>query len=84
MAVNIWYFARLREALDCQQERLELDADIQTIEDLLAVLCKRGEQWQKALQDETVLVAVNQAVASLQTTIADEDEIAFFPPVTGG
>lgn len=84
MVVNIWYFARIREALDREQEQLELEQSIETVQDLVDWLSERGEVWRKTLQDEKVLVAINQTVASMQTTISDEDEIAFFPPVTGG
>lgn len=84
MAVHIWYFARIKEALACDQENLELSDTVETVRDLIAWLSERGDVWRRTLQDEKVLVAVNQSVASMQTTLADEDEIAFFPPVTGG
>ena len=84
MVITIWYFARIKEALDCAQERLPVPEEVETIADLQEHLAGRGESWRKTLLDDKVLVAVNQAVASRQTTIADEDEVAFFPPVTGG
>ncbi|MEX1033266.1 MAG: molybdopterin converting factor subunit 1 [Cellvibrionaceae bacterium] len=85
MAIKIWYFARIKEALNCAQEQLELsDGEIVTVEDLIELLSQRGEIWKTNLHDEKLLIAVNQTVATMQTTIADQDEIAFFPPVTGG
>jgi molybdopterin synthase sulfur carrier subunit len=84
MLVDIWYFARIKEAVDCEQEKLELPDRSMTVRDLVDRLSQRGENWRKALNDDNVLVAVNQTVASMQTTIAEGDEIAFFPPVTGG
>lgn len=84
MLVDIWYFARIKEAVDCEQEQLEMPDGSVTVRDLVDRLSQRGENWRKALNDENVLIAVNQTVASMQTTIAEGDEIAFFPPVTGG
>lgn len=84
MAVDIWYLARIREALACDHEQVELEDGIETVQDLLRWLSERGEIWQRTLLEEKVLIAVNQTVASKHTTISDQDEIAFFPPVTGG
>lgn len=84
MAVTIWYFARIKEAVDCDRESLQLRDDVDTVADLVDVLSERGEHWRKALKEDKVLVAINQAVASMHTALADDDEVAFFPPVTGG
>lgn len=84
MRVNIWYFARIKEAVGCEQEQLDLPDSKTTVGDLVNALSDRGDRWQKALRDKSLLVAVNQAVASMETVIAEGDEIAFFPPVTGG
>lgn len=82
--VTIWYFAGIREAVGCTKESLTLEDDVDTVSDLVEQLSERGEPWRKALKDDKVLVAINEAVASMQTRLSDEDEIAFFPPVTGG
>ena len=83
--VNLLYFASLREALDTDREQLELGEDIRTIEQLKAVLIQRGGSWATAFtSDLGLLVSVNQQMADEQTPIQDGDEIAFFPPVTGG
>jgi len=84
MAIRILYFASLREQLGTGEEMLEID-DGQRVQDLLARLCARGEAWRLALCDNPHMqVAVNQAVAGRDTPIGDGDEVAFFPPVTGG
>jgi sulfur-carrier protein len=83
--VDILYFASLREALDTAQERLELNDQIQSVADLKQLLIERGGQWQQAFtQQQSLLVSVNQQMADDDTAISDQDEIAFFPPVTGG
>lgn len=84
MAVTIWYFARIKEAVNCEKESVELPNGVESVDDLINWLSQRGEAWRKALNDGKVLVAINEAVASRQTMLSDDDEIAFFPPVTGG
>jgi sulfur-carrier protein len=83
--VDILYFASLREALDTDQEKLELNNEIRSVADLKQLLIKRGGLWQQAFtQQQSLLVSVNQQMANDATAISDQDEIAFFPPVTGG
>ncbi|MTW20588.1 molybdopterin converting factor subunit 1 [Allochromatium palmeri] len=85
--IRIRYFARLREQLATSEERLEWDADVHgvTIADLRQSLTARGGVWAEALgAQETVLAAVDQELARPETPIQDGQEVAFFPPVTGG
>jgi sulfur-carrier protein len=82
--VTILYFARLREALGTGREELELPAGA----DVAAVrrtLLARGGPWAEAFgESRRIRAAVNQEMASDETTVRDGDELAFFPPVTGG
>jgi molybdopterin synthase sulfur carrier subunit len=83
--VTVLYFARLREALGVGEERLELPQAVCDVEGLRALLIARGGVWARELAPgRPVRAAVNQAMAHADTRIADGDEIAFFPPVTGG
>ena len=83
--ITILYFARLRERLGCHEERLDLPAGVGTITDLLEHLRTRGGLWAEALSEgERIMSAVNQEIAQPRTSIRDGDEVAFFPPVTGG
>ncbi|HEC16405.1 MAG TPA: molybdopterin converting factor subunit 1 [Sedimenticola sp.] len=82
--IRILYFARLREQLQTDSERLELPADITDIAALSRLLRARGGVWEEAFSGPTLMSAVNQEVANPDTAIADGDEVAFFPPVTGG
>lgn len=84
MAVTIWYFARIKEAVNCEKETLQLPDEVESVDDLVNWLSLRGDAWNKALNEGKVLVAINEAVASRHTMLSDEDEIAFYPPVTGG
>lgn len=82
--INIRYFASLREQFGCDNEQLPWQAEFSDISAVKSHLAERGESWQKTLMNPTVLAAVNQQMTSPETVIKDGDEIAFFPPVTGG
>jgi molybdopterin synthase sulfur carrier subunit len=83
--VTVLYFARLREALGKSSEQIPLPAAVRDLEGLRALLVARGGAWEQELvPSKPVRAAVNQAMAHGDTQIADGDEIAFFPPVTGG
>jgi sulfur-carrier protein len=83
--VTVLYFARLREALGTSSERIPLPATVRDLEGLRAFLVARGGSWEAELAPgKPVRAAVNQAMAVGDMPIADGDEIAFFPPVTGG
>lgn len=83
--VEVLYFARLREAFGCDRESIELPGSVGTVAELTACLRSRGEVWAKELAaGKPVRVAVNQDIAEASTPVRGGDEIAFFPPVTGG
>jgi len=83
--VKVLYFAALREQLGTAGEEIELPAGVGTVAALRAHLRGRGGAWQAALADgKLVRMAVNQDMAKLSAAIKAGDEVAFFPPVTGG
>lgn len=82
--VNVLYFARLRETLGCAQERCVLPAEVRSVAALRAHLMGRGEKWQALAAGRNARAAVNQRMAGESDAVADGDEVAFFPPVTGG
>jgi len=82
--IRVLYFASLRERVGTGAEELPVDHS-QSVADVLARLRARGGAWAEALAPERkVLIAINQAMAQPNAGIEDGDEIAFFPPVTGG
>jgi molybdopterin synthase sulfur carrier subunit len=84
MNIRLLYFARLREVLGLGQESLMLPSPA-TLADLLQVLRARGGVWAEELAaGRAFRLAVNQDIASLETPLAEGDEVAIFPPVTGG
>ena len=88
--IQLRYFASLRERLGTGAEAipcpgLATPGRPMTVADLLLLLRQRDEPWSDALGGEqTLLAAVNQEMARPDTPVQDGDEVAFFPPVTGG
>ena len=81
--INILFFAHLKETLDSTGTSLDAQG-IETVADIRNRLSATSEAWAKVLGDDSTLAAVNQAMAANDTPIKDGDEVAFFPPVTGG
>ena len=85
MKIKLLYFANLREQLGTQGEELDVPPDVTTVAGLRALLQARGDSWRSALaQGKAVRVAVNREMAQASTPVRPGDEVAFFPPVTGG
>ena len=82
--IQLRYFASLRERLGIGDEAVTLPDGVDTVAGLQRWLQARGEPWSGALADERLLVAVNHEVAERAADVRDGDEIAWFPPVTGG
>ncbi|MCS2153523.1 molybdopterin synthase sulfur carrier subunit [Scandinavium goeteborgense] len=80
--INILFFAQVRELVGT--DGLTLDTDAQTVEQLRQQLAAQGAQWALALEEGKLLTAVNQTLVSADHPLSDGDEVAFFPPVTGG
>ena len=82
---NLLYFASLRETLDSDKEQLDLPENVTNISQLKSLLAERGGMWAGSFTNDTsLLVSINQQMANDQSEIKNADEIAFFPPVTGG
>lgn len=81
---NILYFAGLGERLGRQQEIYTEQPLPLTVAELLLRLAARSGLWQQALTAPNIRCAVNQQVATSEHTLRPGDEVAFFPPVTGG
>ena len=83
MKLRLLYFARLREEFGLAQEELALSGG--SVADLLVTLRARGGDWARELATGRAFrVAVNQDLAAHETLLNEGDEVAIFPPVTGG
>ncbi len=82
---DILYFGALKEQLGTAEETVDLTSDIKTVQDLTVFLKKRGGAFEHAFESSIFIrAAVNQTHAKFDAPITNNDEIAFFPPVTGG
>lgn len=83
--LRVLFFARIREQLDCASLELEWEEAVASLDALQAQLAARhGQLWADVLGQDNIIRAVNQDVVSANCALADGDEVAFFPPVTGG
>ena len=85
MKVKILFFAGLREQVGTSAEEIDLPADVTTVAALRSFLGGKGSSWKEALSEKKLIrTAVNQDMVEAGARIKAGDEIAFFPPVTGG
>lgn len=83
--MKLLYFAWLRQRIGVAEETVSLPPNVATVGDLLAWLRKRSDEHATALADLSVVrVAVNQDYARDADPVSEDDEVALFPPVTGG
>jgi molybdopterin synthase sulfur carrier subunit len=83
--MNVLYFAWVRQKVGRADEVVEHTASLRTVHDLASMLAARGGGYAEAFADLSRLrAAVNQSHVGLDATLAAGDEVAFFPPVTGG
>lgn len=82
MNVKVLYFAGLREALGRSGENVELPADVANVGQLRDWLVAQGRD--KLSSAKNLRCAVNQDMAGFDAPLGEGDEVAFFPPVTGG
>lgn len=80
--IKILFFAALREQLNCENTSIE-SAKVKTIDEVISHLISQNNQWEKAF-NSSLLFAVNQEMVTRDFIVKDGDEVAFFPPVTGG
>ena len=83
--LRIQYFASIRETLGRSDEELELPARVGSVQDLIDHLLSVNPSFQRVFSAQNkVLAAVNQTVVGLDHPLSENDEVAFFPPMTGG
>lgn len=80
--IKVLFFARVRELAGCAE--LDADGDYQDVDSLHQALIFRNQSLALALERGKLLAAVNQTLVPFSHPLQDGDEVAFFPPVTGG
>lgn len=83
--LHLLYFARLREALGVAQEEIALPPEVGDVQALMTWLSARGGVWQEEFTGcRPLRAAINQTLVANAAPLRAGDEVAFFPPVTGG
>ena len=82
--IELLFFGNLSAQLNCNSESCSFEQDEITVAELKQQLQSRGDNWKTALAAESIKCAINQAIAEENDLIKNGDEVAFFPPVTGG
>ena len=83
--VTFLYFAWVRQKIGRSEEALSLPSHVRTVADAMAFLRAKGPAYAEAFREPAALrAAVNEKHASFDAAIHAGDEIAFFPPMTGG
>lgn len=83
--MKVLFFASLREKLNCAELEVLCPEHGLTVDELRHRLAlERGENWRAALFQDNIICAVNLDVVQLDHPLREGDEVAFYPPVTGG
>jgi len=83
--MQVLYFGWVRSRIGIGKEELSPPQEVANVADLIEWLKAKGGGYANAFEDSSALrVAVNQEIAPLDTAITDADEVALFPPMTGG
>ena len=83
--LQVLFFGRIREELACARLTVEMDDHNQDLDSLQQQLvAQHSARWAEVLGQENLIRAVNQEVATSNIRLKAGDEVAFFPPVTGG
>jgi molybdopterin synthase sulfur carrier subunit len=81
--IKVVFFAALREQLDCSEVNIS-SKHIETVADVKQQLSDKNTSWQDILHNGSLLSAVNHDMVDSSYPVRSGDEVAFFPPVTGG
>jgi molybdopterin synthase sulfur carrier subunit len=84
MNVKVLFFAGLRESLGVASDTVRLLPGTSTVGALRDLIAARGAPWSALAETKNLRVAVNQQMVDFDAPIKAGDEVAFFPPVTGG
>ena len=80
--IKVLFFAQVRELVNT--DSLTLDGSFENVAALRAHLAAQSDRWALALEAGNLLAAVNQSLVAMDHPLQAGDEVAFFPPVTGG
>lgn len=83
--MKLLYFAWVRQKIGRSEENIDMPASVTTVATLIGFLRERGPGYEEAFRNPALIrVAINQQHTDFNAVVHPDDEIAFFPPVTGG
>ena len=83
--MKILYFSWIKDKIGKTHEDIQIKDNIKTIDDLIAYLKKNNESYEEVFKDtSSIKVSINMETANFKDQINNNDEVAFFPPMTGG
>jgi len=83
--MQIKYFSWIKEHIGKSEEEINLPHNVSTIEELIFYLENLNDKYKRAFEKKDLIkIAINKSYSSIDDKINNTDEIAFFPPVTGG
>ncbi|PPR26297.1 MAG: hypothetical protein CFH34_01037 [Alphaproteobacteria bacterium MarineAlpha9_Bin4] len=83
--MKVLYFSWIKDNIGKNEEDLSLNDNIKTISDLINYLITINENYKKAFSDISIIrFSKNMNLVNIDEMIDNDDEIAFFPPMTGG
>ena len=81
----IKYFSWIKEHIGKSEEIIELPVNVSTVQELMLYLENLNDNYKLAFEKKDLIkIAINKSYSSIDDKINNNDEIAFFPPVTGG
>lgn len=81
--IRVLFFGKLRERLHCSELNLAIEQPL-NLNELCECITQQGGKWSQWMQGNKPLAAINQTMVSFDSQVKPGDEVAFFPPVTGG
>ncbi len=82
--IKVLFFASIRDRIGCSELEIALPADVRNVAAFTELVKQQEKSFKVVLSEPNVMIALNQEMANPEMTIEDGDEIAYFPPVTGG